>query len=154
MNRPSWDEYFLAIMLVVRTRSTCRGQAGAVIVKENRILSTGYAGSISGLPHCDEAGHMLKKTVHEDGTSTEHCLRTVHAELNAILNAAKHGVSLEGATAYVSMTPCIHCTKAIIQAGIVRVVAQQRYQADADSVQFFAAANVTLEVINPEVTKY
>ena len=154
MPRPTWDEYFMNVMRVIRTRSTCRGQAGAVIVRDHRILATGYAGSITGQPHCDEVGHLLKKTVHEDGSTTEHCLRTVHAELNAILNAARHGVPLDGATMYVSMTPCIHCTKAILQAGFKRVVVEKRYQADTESIQFFAAAGVQLEILSNTLADY
>lgn len=154
MTRPSWDEYFLSIMHVVRTRSTCRGQAGAVIVRDNRILTTGYAGSLAGLDHCDEAGHLLKKVTHEDGTTTEHCLRTVHAEMNAILQAAKMGVSVEKATLYCSMEPCLNCAKAIIQAGIVRVVAEKQYKAAQDTRDFFSQANITLDVKQQELEDY
>ena len=96
----------------------------------------------------------MKKTVHEDGTVTEHCLRTIHAEMNAILQAAKTGINLTGATAYVSMTPCLACTKAIIQAGIVRVVAQKRYHADKDSYELLRQAGVELVVLDGSTESY
>ncbi len=88
--RPSWDEYFLEIMRSVAKRATCdRGRASSVFVKDRQILVTGYVGSPVGMPHCDDVGHQLKKIIHEDGTITEHCMRTVHAEHNAIWQAAK-----------------------------------------------------------------
>jgi len=94
-NRPSWDEYFLDIAKAVSKRSTCdRGRSSCVIVRDNQILVSGYAGSPTGFPHCDEVGHQLKKLIHEDGTITEHCMRTVHAEQNALAQAAKRGVGV------------------------------------------------------------
>lgn len=122
-------------------------------MRDNRILTTGYAGSLSGLPHCDDVGHLFKKTVHEDGRETTHCLRTIHSEINAILQAARMGIPLEGATLYCSMEPCLNCAKAIIQAGITRVVAEKQYQAAEDAREFLAAAGVRLDVLmlEPEV---
>ena len=88
--RPSWDEYFMDVVYAIAKRGTCdRGRSGAVIAKNKMILATGYVGSPVGFPHCDEVGHQMKKVVHEDGTVTQHCVRTVHAEQNAICQAAK-----------------------------------------------------------------
>ena len=90
--RPHWDNYFMEICDTVAKRATCgRGRSGCVIAKDNRILVTGYVGSPAGLPHCDEVGHQLKQMIHEDGSVTQHCVRTVHAEQNAICQAAKNG---------------------------------------------------------------
>ena len=150
--RPSWDEYFLEIMKTVSTRGTCdRGRASSVFVKDKQILVTGYAGSPVGLPHCDEVGHQLKKIIHEDGTITEHCMRTVHAEQNAICQAAKRGVSLDGATVYVNMTPCRTCAMLLINSGIKRVVAANKYHAGQESEKMFKKAKIKLEFISSEV---
>jgi len=128
--RPSWDDYFMEITRTVARRSTCdRGRSGALIVKNKRILTTGYVGAPAGLPHCDEVGHQLREVLHEDGTRSKHCLRTVHAEQNAIVQAARFGISIEGATIYCTMTPCYTCAKMIINAGIKRVVCEKDYHA-------------------------
>src|SRR5574344_263405 len=137
--RPSWDEYFMEIANAVSSRATCdRGKSGCVIVRDRQILVTGYVGSPKGLPHCDEVGHQFKKLQHEDGTVTQHCTRTVHAEQNAICQAAKSGISIDGATLYCRMTPCRTCAMLIINCGIVRVVAERRYHDSADTVSMFA----------------
>ena len=134
--RPTWDEYFLEIAFTVAERSTCdRAHVGAVLVRDRRILATGYNGSPAGLPHCDEVGHLMI-----DG----HCVRTLHAEQNAIIQAALHGVSSEGATAYVTHQPCLTCAKMLINAGIKRVVYAGNYL-DNNSRLFLAEANVALE---------
>jgi dCMP deaminase len=118
--RASWDEYFMAIARVVATRSTCdRKHVGAVIVREKMILTTGYNGSIRGLSHCDDDGHMM-----EDG----HCVRTVHAEANAIVQAARNGVRLEGADIYVTASPCFGCYKLIANSGLGRIVFGEFYR--------------------------
>ncbi len=118
--RASWDEYFMAIAREVATRSTCdRKHVGAVIVRERMILTTGYNGSIRGLAHCDDEGHMM-----EDG----HCVRTVHAEANAIVQAARNGVRLEGADIYVTASPCFGCFKLIANAGLRRIVFGEFYR--------------------------
>jgi dCMP deaminase len=94
--RPTWDEYFMEVARAIAKRATCdRGRSGCVISKEKQILSTGYVGSPKGLPHCDEVGHLMKKVIHDDDTITQHCMRTVHAEQNAICQAAKMGVPIE-----------------------------------------------------------
>ena len=118
--RASWDEYFMAIAREVATRSTCdRKHVGAVIVRDKMILATGYNGSIRGLPHCDDEGHMM-----EDG----HCVRTVHAEANAIVQAARNGVRLEGGQIYVTASPCFGCFKMIANAGLSRIVFGEFYR--------------------------
>ncbi len=153
--RPSWDEYFLNIMRTVSERATCdRGRASSVFVKDKQILVTGYVGSPIGMPHCDEVGHQLKKTIHEDGTITEHCVRTVHAEQNAICQAARRGVPLEGSTVYVNMTPCRTCAMLLINSCIKRVVAANKYHAGAESEAMFAKAKIKLEFVSSEVVKY
>jgi dCMP deaminase len=107
--RPSWDDYFLDLADAASKRSTCnRGRSGCVIVRDRQVLATGYAGSPTGLPHCDDVGHLVEKVVEENGQITEHCLRTVHSEQNAICQAAKRGISIQGATAYTRMTPAEH----------------------------------------------
>lgn len=153
--RPSWDEYFLEIMKMVGTRATCdRGRSGSVIVKNKRILTTGYVGSPIGTKHCDEVGHEMHKVTHEDGTETMHCIRTTHAEQNAIIQASRVGVSLEGATLYCSMTPCYVCAKMIINAGIVRVVCANDYHAGARSKEIFKEAGVLCELLSLDTVKY
>ncbi len=153
--RPSWDEYFLGIMRMVGARSTCdRGRSGSVIVRDKRILSTGYVGSPEGVPHCDDVGHEMHTVIHEDGTSTRHCIRTAHAEQNAIVQAARVGVALEGATLYCNMTPCYVCAKMIVNAGIKRVVALKDYHAGARSKEIFTEANIRYELIEESTEVY
>jgi dCMP deaminase len=90
--RPSWDDYFLELANAASSRATCdRGKSGCVIVRDKQVLATGYVGSPAGLPHCDDVGHLMKKVIQENGEISEHCLRTVHAEQNAICQAAKVG---------------------------------------------------------------
>jgi len=153
--RPSWDEYFIGLMQEVAKRATCdRGKSGSLIVRDNRILSTGYVGSPPGLPHCDEAGHLMKKMVDEDGTVREHCVRTIHAEQNAILQAAKYGPSIEGATIYCKMEPCRVCAMMIISTGIKRVVCMRKYHAAQESREMFKKSGVELVVLEDKVETY
>ena len=153
--RPSWDEYFMEIAKSVAKRATCdRGRSGAVIVLNKRIISTGYVGSPKGLPHCDEVGHLFKKSIKEDGNQTDNCVRTTHAEMNAIVQAALHGVSTNGATIYCKMEPCWDCAKAIISAGIKRVVCEKKYKDAEITRKSFKDADVELVVLNDEVEKY
>ena len=153
--RPSWDEYFSQMVDAVAQRATCdRGRAGCVIVKDKQILVTGYVGSPKGLPHCDDVGHMLKKVIHEDGKITQHCVRTVHAEQNAITQAARRGISLEGSTLYVRMTPCRTCTMLIINTGIERVVCQKKYHKADESEEMLKAAGIQLGYLSEELLKY
>ena len=134
-NRASWDEYFMSIAQVVATRSTCeRKYVGAVIVRNKTILSTGYNGSIRGLPHCTEAGHMM-----EDG----HCVATIHAETNAILQAARNGVMIDGASIYVTASPCWNCFKQLANAGITRICYGEFYRATR-SIEVATAVGIEL----------
>jgi dCMP deaminase len=154
-SRPSWDEYFMEIANTVAKRATCdRGRSGCVIARGKQLLVTGYVGSPNGMVHCDDAGHQMKKTIHEDGTITNHCVRTVHAEQNAICQAAKLGVALEGSTLYCRMTPCRTCAMLIINCGIKRVVCESKYHAGKETEEMFKLANVKLEFMNEEVLKY
>jgi len=153
--RPSWDEYFMEVANAIAKRATCdRGRSGCVIARDNQILATGYVGAPSGLPHCDEVGHQLKKLIHEDGSITQHCVRTVHAEQNAICQAARRGVSIEGATLYCRMTPCRTCAMMIINCGIIRVVCERRYHDGAESEAMFRQVGIKIEYVFDEVQKY
>jgi len=153
--RPSWDEYFMEVANAIAKRATCdRGRSGCVIARDNQILATGYVGAPSGLPHCDEVGHQLKKLIHEDGSITQHCVRTVHAEQNAICQAARRGVSIEGATLYCRMTPCRTCAMMIINCGIIRVVCERRYHDGAESETMFRQVGIKIEYVFDEVQKY
>ncbi|OIP04494.1 MAG: cell division protein DedD [Bacteroidetes bacterium CG2_30_32_10] len=153
--RPSWDEYFMEIANTVSKRATCdRGRSGCVIARDKQLLVTGYVGSPMGLPHCDEVGHQMKKMVHEDGKVTNHCVRTVHAEQNAICQAAKLGISIDGATLYCRMTPCRVCAMLIINCGIKRVVCEMKYHDGIESEEMFKIADVKIEYVNNEVLKY
>jgi dCMP deaminase len=132
--RPDWDSYFMKIAYAVSERSTCdRALVGCVLVTEKRILTSGFNGSPAGQEHCDEIGHLMV-----DG----HCVRTIHAETNAIIQAALHGVSTKGATCYVTHLPCINCTKALINAGIARIVYSVAYRTDENAMAFLKAANI------------
>jgi dCMP deaminase len=135
--RASWDEYFMSIAQVVATRSTCpRKFVGAVIVKNRTILSTGYNGSIRGMPHCSDVGHMM-----ED----DHCVATIHAEANAIIQAAKNGVVIDGATLYVTASPCWGCFKHSANAGIVRICYGEFYR---DQRSLDVAHQIGLELVH------
>ncbi|MBU4283601.1 MAG: cytidine/deoxycytidylate deaminase family protein [Nanoarchaeota archaeon] len=153
--RPTWDEYFMEITEAVAKRSTCdRGRMGCVIARDKQILVTGYAGAPVGLPHCDEVGHQIKTITNEDGTVSKHCVRTTHAEQNAICQAAKIGASINGSTLYCKMTPCSTCAKMIINAGIKRVVCQKKYHDGKETEEMFKMAGVKLEIINDEIEHY
>ncbi len=143
--RPSWDDYFLELANAASSRATCdRGKSGCVIVRDKQVLATGYVGSPAGLPHCDDVGHLMKKVIQENGEISEHCLRTVHAEQNAICQAAKRGISIEGATVYTRMTPCRTCAMLLINCGIQKVVCERKYQLAEESEQLFAEAGIAL----------
>ena len=153
--RPTWDEYFMEVADIIAKRATCdRGRSGCVIARNRQILVTGYVGSPPGLPHCDDAGHQLKQLIHEDGRTTQHCMRTIHAEQNAICQAAKLGIALQGATLYCRMTPCRTCAMLIISVGIERVVCERRYHAGQDSESLFSQAGVELQYVHDEVLRY
>lgn len=138
--RKSWDEYFIEITKMVATRSTCdRAFVGCVLVNsDNRIISTGYNGSVTGNPHCDEVGHTMR-----DG----HCIATIHAEMNALLYCAKEGISVKGAKAYVTHFPCLNCTKALIQAGISEIIYKEAYRVDDYALELIKKNNIKLKQI-------
>lgn len=120
--RPDWDSYFLRIAREVASRSTCdRAFVGCVLTRDNRILTTGYNGSPSGLSHCSEIGHLM---------IGEHCRRTIHAEINAIIQAALLGIVIDGATCYLTHSPCFECSKVLINAGVKRIVYENEYRDD------------------------
>ena len=135
MPRDSWDEYFMRIASQVASRATCdRKRVGAIIVRNRFILSSGYNGSIPGLDHCDDVGHMM---VHG------HCVRTVHSEANAICQAARNGVCVGGATLYVTASPCFDCFKLCASAGITAIVYGE-YYGDTRVQEFASAAKIEM----------
>jgi dCMP deaminase len=135
--RSSWDDYFMNIARTVATRSTCdRKFVGAVIVRDRMILATGYNGSVRGLAHCDDEGHLM-----EDG----HCVRTVHAEANAIVQAARAGVRIDGASIYVTASPCWGCFRLVANAGITRIVFGEFYR---DPRVFEVSAKLGIELVD------
>jgi dCMP deaminase len=135
--RASWDAYFMSIAQVVATRSTCpRKYVGAVLVRNRTILSTGYNGSIRGMPHCSDVGHMM-----EEG----HCVATIHAEANAIIQAARNGVMIEGATNYVTASPCWSCFKQLANAGVTRICYGEFYR---DERIFEIAKKIGVELVH------
>lgn len=153
--RPSWDEYFSQLAIMVGQRGTCdRGYCGAIITKDRRIVSTGYAGSPVGCQHCDEIGHEMHTIIHEDKSQSNHCIRTTHAEQNAICQAARFGIALEGGTIYVKMAPCYTCAKMIINAGIKRVVCNQDYHASKRSKEIFKEAGIEFVLLDDTIASY
>lgn len=153
--RPSWDDYFLEVMHALAKRATCdRGRTACVIVKDHQIIASGYVGSPPGLPHCDEVGHLMKQVTHDDGTKTSHCMRTIHAEQNAICQAAKRGVSIDGATLYCKLAPCRTCAMLLISCGIRRIVAEFKYQAGSEAEEMLKTAGVALEFVHDETLPY
>ena len=144
-DRPSWDEYFMQITFQVAKRSTCpRAAVGAVIVRDKRILTTGYNGAPANLPHCTEVGCLMVN---------DHCVRTLHAEQNAIIQGALHGVDVSHSTIYVTHQPCLVCAKMIINAGIERVVYAGQYP-DAIAMGFLENAGLDLSRFDTEEQTY
>lgn len=133
--RATWQEYFMNIAKIVSERSTCdRAYVGCVLVnKDNRIVSTGYNGSISGNPQCDEIGHTMR-----DG----HCIATIHAEMNALLYCSKEGIAVKNSVCYVTHFPCLNCTKALIQAGISKIYYETGYRIDEYAVKLLDRNNI------------
>jgi dCMP deaminase len=147
MTRPSWDSYFMEITGVVATRSTClRRQVGALLVRDKRILSSGYNGPPRGLKHCDETGCLRTAMEIPSGQRQELC-RGLHAEQNAIVHAAYHGIAIGGATLYVTHQPCITCAKMIINAGIVKVIFAGDYP-DSFSLDLLNQAGIVSELFS------
>ena len=140
MTRANWEEYFMNIAKQVASRSTCdRKHVGSVIVRDKTILSTGYNGSIRGMPHCDEAGHMIEN---------DHCVATIHAEANAVLQAAKNGVMIEGAEVFITASPCWPCFKMLANAGIKKIYYGEFYR---DERIFDVAKKLGIELTHIKV---
>ena len=147
VSRPSWHEYFMGIAGLVATRSTCiRRKVGAVLVKERRILCSGYNGAPTGIAHCEETGCLRQQLKVPSGEKHELC-RGVHAEQNAIIQAAFHGISVRGATLYCTHQPCSICAKMIINAGIIKVYFGDKYN-DPMSETMFYQAGIELKALN------
>ncbi|MCL6495246.1 MAG: cytidine/deoxycytidylate deaminase family protein [Ignavibacterium sp.] len=150
--RPSWDEYFLKLAMLASERATCpRMHCGCVLVKDRFVLATGYNGSLPGQPHCEDVGCLIVDN---------HCVRTNHAEMNALIQAARHGVNTSGATAYITNMSCTTCAKALIAAGIKRVVVFSDFH-DTLATQFYKDAGVEIvklpmpeKVINYDLENY
>jgi dCMP deaminase len=120
MTRPNWDEYFMGFALAAAKRGTCdRKHVGAVIVVNKQVVATGYNGSVQSMPHCDDVGHDMV-----DG----HCVRTIHAEMNALAQAAKHGVAVDGARIYTTASPCWDCFRVLVNAGVLRFIYLESYR--------------------------
>jgi len=140
--RPPWDDYFMKIAEDVALRSTCdRLSVGAVLVKEKHIVSTGYNGSPAGLEHCDDVGHLMVEG---------HCVRTVHAEVNAIIQAAVFGLATRDAVCYVTHFPCLNSTKMLINARISKLIYKNSYRIDPIAIEFLKTAGVEVIVYSPE----
>lgn len=157
--RPSWDEYFFNIMDVVALRATCsRGRSGCVITKDNYIMATGYVGAPAGHISCDDGGHILKRTQDtHTGEIEEHCIRSVHAEQNAIMHAARQGISLKSSTLYCTMTPCATCAMLIIAAGILSVKCKKHYHntiQEQKTLQLFKDSGVEITFKEEGVQEY
>ena len=164
--KPDWDEYFIGMLPAVSARASCnRGRSAAILTRNNRIISTGYVGAPAGLQSCDEVGHLIELRVMENDVipflsceepnvclsinydkMSKHCVRTFHAEMNAILSCAKEGVSTLDATMYCTMVPCRNCAMAIIQAGIIRVVAAHPYRKSAETFEMFDMVKPPIEL--------
>ena len=140
MARATWEEYFMNIAKQVASRSTCdRKHVGAVIARDKTILSTGYNGSIRGMPHCDEVGHMIEN---------DHCVATIHAEANAVLQAAKNGVMIDKAEVYITASPCWPCFKMLANAGIKKIYYGEFYR---DERIFDVAKKLGIELVHIKV---
>lgn len=134
--RPNWDEYFLKLAMLASERATCpRMHCGCVFVKNNHVLATGYNGSIPGQPHCEDVGCLVEN---------DHCIRTNHAEMNALVQAANQGDNIEGATAYITNMSCTNCAKALISAGIKRVVVFSDFH-DTRATEFYSGSGVKID---------
>ena len=168
MTRPTVEEWALDILRATQARATCdRGRCSALILKESRILASGYVGSPRGMPHCDDVGHEFQETwalsdsapgETEESHQTESggylvkkksCIRTIHAEQNAIAWAAREGIALKGGTLYSTLFPCQSCAKLIMQAGITHVIAEYDYHSSGQSKDLFDAVGITYIVAKP-----
>jgi dCMP deaminase len=148
-DRPTWHQYFLTITRNVAERSTCtRAKVGAVIVRDKNILATGYNGAPAGMPHCLDVGCLVYASRTPSGEVEENCFRTIHAEINAIAQAAKNGASIRDADIYITHTPCIHCVKVLINTGIRRIFYEREYKR-ATIEDLVRGANIALECVSP-----
>lgn len=152
MSKRNWDEYFMKIAEVTASRATCdRKHVGAVVVVNKTLVSTGYNGSPRGMPHCDDVGHELKEM-----GGRQSCVRTVHAEANALVQAARSGAKVEGGTIYTTASPCYDCLKLIINAGVVRVVCKEfyasRYGMSEDMERFAKDAGIEMVFLSTPST--
>lgn len=149
MTRPSWDEYFMGIAMQASLRSTClRRRTGAVLVKNRRILATGYNGPPAGLSHCDQKGCVRAARDIASGQNHELC-RGIHAEQNGIIQAARHGIPIEGATLYSTLQPCVQCSKMLLNAGVTEIVFREPYP-DALSIEMLDEAGVRMRIVAEE----
>lgn len=148
--RPSWDEYFMDMAVLTAKRSTClRRQVGAVIVKDKHIIATGYNGAPRGVPHCDEKGGCLRQQLNVPSGERHELCRALHAEQNAIIQAATLGQSIEGGTIYVTNQPCVICAKMIINAGIRRIVVKEGYP-DELAVEILREADLSIVMLEDQ----
>lgn len=156
--RPNIDEWCLMLKDTVGKRATCsRGRSGCVIAKDGHVIATGYVGAPSGLPDCDEVGHLFQSVINSDDTISEHCIRTVHAEQNAICQAAKFGISVNGATLYCTMTPCRVCAMLIINSGIKHIYCDWHYpnqEQDDNVITMLNYVGIDIHFANKETIKY
>ena len=142
--RITWEKYFMLQAIMLAARSTCtRLHVGAVVVKDGRIIASGYNGSVSGTPHCTEVGDLLV-----DG----HCIRAVHAEQNALMQLAKMGISADGAQVFVTDFPCVHCTKLLLQAGVTKINYLRNYRNDDFVTELLDAKKVTIAQVKVDGT--
>ncbi|CAD2076855.1 tRNA-specific adenosine deaminase [Phocicoccus schoeneichii] len=145
MKRINWNEYFMAQAMLLSLRSTCsRLSVGATLVKDNRVIASGYNGAVSGEHHCTDHGCYM-----EDG----HCIRTIHAEVNALLQCSKNGVSTEGASVYVTHFPCINCTKALLQAGITNIYYREDYRNHPYAIELIEKTGATATKVDLDVDR-
>ncbi len=152
LNRPSWDQYFMDIAQVAATRSNCRRrQVAAVLVRDYRIISTGYNGTPRGVKNCDEGGCPRCNSDTPSGENLGSCLCS-HAEENAIVQAAYHGIMVKDSTLYTTFSPCLLCAKMIINAGIVEVVYHQRYTIDEVSMNLLREAGVRVRCLEGNIS--
>ena len=156
--RPNIDEWCLMLKDTVGKRATCsRGRSGCVIAKDGHVIATGYVGVPSGLPDCDEVGHLFQSVINSDDTISEHCIRTVHAEQNAICQAAKFGISVNGATLYCTMTPCRVCAMLIINSGIKHIYCDWHYpnqEQDDNVITMLNYVGIDIHFANKETINY
>lgn len=143
--RPTWDDYFLNQLSSLALRATCdRGRSAAIFTRDNDILSSGYVGAPPGMPHCDDVGHLW------DGPERKHCVRTLHAEQNAVIRAVRNGVNLRGATLYCTMEPCVNCAMTVVGIGVARVVAAHPYHAGTMSRDMLYDSGIKLVTVSQE----